>query len=114
NSPSDLDLLVEKYESHIIDAKIAASSPLPNSQTYIDPRIRELNNERNFVRKMFQRLRNPPLKTKLNQLNKRINKLNDKIENDSPAPCEQHFFRDLTLITATYGPQCLSSCHDWR
>ncbi|GBO23224.1 hypothetical protein AVEN_248957-1 [Araneus ventricosus] len=72
NSPNDLNLLVEKFETQIIDAKIAASNPVPNSQTYIDPRIRELNNERNFVRKMFQRLRNPALKTKLNQLNKRI------------------------------------------
>ncbi|GBM82442.1 RNA-directed DNA polymerase from mobile element jockey [Araneus ventricosus] len=83
NSPNDLNLLVEKFETQIIDAKIAASNPVSNSQTYIDPRIRELNNERNFVRKMFQRLRNPALKTKLNQLNKRINKLNDKIEDEN-------------------------------
>ncbi|GBN08905.1 RNA-directed DNA polymerase from mobile element jockey, partial [Araneus ventricosus] len=82
NSTTDLDLLVEKFETQILDARIAASNPIPNSQNYIDPRIRELNNERNFVRKMFQRLRNPALKTKLNQLNKRINKLNDKIENE--------------------------------
>ncbi|GBL70831.1 RNA-directed DNA polymerase from mobile element jockey [Araneus ventricosus] len=83
NSPNDLNLLVEKFETQIIDAKIAASNPVPNSQAYIDPMIRELNNERNFVRKMFQRPRNPALKTKLNQLNKRINKLNDKIEDDN-------------------------------
>ncbi|GBM42922.1 hypothetical protein AVEN_203901-1, partial [Araneus ventricosus] len=82
NSTTDLDLFVEKYETQILDARIAASNPIPNSQNYIDPRIRELNNERKFVRKMFQRLRNPALKTKLNQLNKRINKLNDKIENE--------------------------------
>ncbi|GBO39452.1 RNA-directed DNA polymerase from mobile element jockey [Araneus ventricosus] len=83
NSPAELDSLVDKFESQILDAKIAASSPITNLQTYIDPRIRELNNERNFVRKMFQRLTDPALKTKLNQLNKKITKLNDKIETES-------------------------------
>ncbi|GBO27382.1 hypothetical protein AVEN_57085-1 [Araneus ventricosus] len=83
NSPNDLENLVVKFETLITDAKSAASNPIPNSQTYIDPRIRELNNERNFVRKTFQRHRDPALKTKLNKLNKKINKLNDKIETDN-------------------------------
>ncbi|GBO13759.1 RNA-directed DNA polymerase from mobile element jockey [Araneus ventricosus] len=83
NSPSDLENLVEKFETIILDAKIAASNPIPNSQTYIDPRIRELNNERNFVRKSFQRNRDPVLRAILNKLNKKINKLNDKIETDN-------------------------------
>ncbi|GBO23086.1 RNA-directed DNA polymerase from mobile element jockey [Araneus ventricosus] len=83
NSTNDLENLVEKFETLILDAKSAASNPIPNSQTYIDPRIRELNNERNFVRKTFQRHRDPVLKAILNKLNKKINKLNDKIETDN-------------------------------
>ncbi|GBM88192.1 putative RNA-directed DNA polymerase from transposon BS, partial [Araneus ventricosus] len=83
NSTNDLENLVEKFETLILDAKIAASNPIPNSQTYIDPRIRELNNERNFVRKTFQRNRDPVLKAILNKLNKKIKKLNDKIETDN-------------------------------
>ncbi|GBM89085.1 hypothetical protein AVEN_224751-1, partial [Araneus ventricosus] len=83
NSTNDLENLVEKFETLILDAKSAASNPIPNSQTYIDPRIRELNNERNFVRKTFQRHRDPVLKAILNKLNKKIKKLNDKIETDN-------------------------------
>ncbi|GBL92493.1 hypothetical protein AVEN_246059-1, partial [Araneus ventricosus] len=96
NSPSDLENLVEKFETIIINAKIAASNPIHNSQTYIDPRIRELNNERNFVRKTFQRNRDPVLKAILNKLNKKINKLNDKIETDN-------YIKTLTDINTDDG-----------
>ncbi|GBM02682.1 hypothetical protein AVEN_258971-1 [Araneus ventricosus] len=53
---------MSKFESQIMLAKIAASKSVTADQTYIDPIIRNLNNERNQARKMFQRTRNPALK----------------------------------------------------
>ncbi|GBN05232.1 hypothetical protein AVEN_52846-1 [Araneus ventricosus] len=66
-----------------MDAKIAASKSVPAHQTYIDPTIRQLNNERNHARKMYQRTRNPEFNRLAGKLNKKIIKLNEKIENNS-------------------------------
>ncbi|GBO26347.1 RNA-directed DNA polymerase from mobile element jockey [Araneus ventricosus] len=82
-SPADIDSFVESYENAIMEAKIAASNPITNNQSYIDPRIRKLNNERNFARKMAQKYRTPVLRSIANNLNKQINTLNDKIENEN-------------------------------
>ncbi|GBO21206.1 RNA-directed DNA polymerase from mobile element jockey, partial [Araneus ventricosus] len=82
-SPADIDSFVECYENAIIEAKIAASNPIQSNQTYIDPRLRKLNNERNFARKMSQKYRIPALKSIANKFNKEIKKLNTKIENEN-------------------------------
>ncbi|GBM80715.1 RNA-directed DNA polymerase from mobile element jockey [Araneus ventricosus] len=82
-SPAVIDSFVESYENAIMEAKIAASNPITNNQSYIDPRIRKLNNERNFARRMAQKYRTPVLRSIANKLNKQINKLNDKIENEN-------------------------------
>ncbi|GBN92569.1 hypothetical protein AVEN_168141-1 [Araneus ventricosus] len=66
-----------------MNAKIAASKSVPSDQTYIDPTIRQLNNERNHAGKMFQRTRNPDFNRLAGKLNKKIIKLNEKIENNS-------------------------------
>ncbi|GBO27379.1 RNA-directed DNA polymerase from mobile element jockey, partial [Araneus ventricosus] len=82
-SPADIDFFVENYENAIIEAKIAASNPITSNQIYIDPRIRKLNSERSFARRMSQKYRIPALKSIANKLNKQTNKLNDKIENEN-------------------------------
>ncbi|GBN23506.1 hypothetical protein AVEN_152551-1 [Araneus ventricosus] len=59
NTPEQLDEAVFQFENLIMDAKIAASKSVPADQTYIDPTIRQLNNERNHARKMYQKTRKP-------------------------------------------------------
>ncbi|GBM84861.1 hypothetical protein AVEN_20889-1 [Araneus ventricosus] len=66
-----------------MDAKIAASNSVPADQTYIDPTIRQLNNERNNARKMYQKTRNPDFNRLAGKLKKKTTKLNEKIENNS-------------------------------
>ncbi|GBN93689.1 putative RNA-directed DNA polymerase from transposon X-element [Araneus ventricosus] len=83
NTPEQLDEAIFQFEKHIMDAKIAASKSVPADQTYIDPTIRQLNNERNHARKMYQRTRNPDFNRLAGKLNKKIIRLNEKIENNS-------------------------------
>ncbi|GBO10303.1 hypothetical protein AVEN_256603-1 [Araneus ventricosus] len=83
NTPEQLDEAVFQFENLIMDAKIAASKSVPADQTYIDPTIRQLNNERNHARKMYQKTRNPNFNRLAGKLNKKIIKLNEKIENNS-------------------------------
>ncbi|GBN11295.1 hypothetical protein AVEN_206205-1 [Araneus ventricosus] len=82
-NPDHLDNFVDNFENEILTAKIAASNPISQNQTYIDPRIRNIRKERNFTRKSFKITRDPSLKRKTNKLNKEITKLSEKIENDN-------------------------------
>ncbi|GBN33272.1 hypothetical protein AVEN_171108-1, partial [Araneus ventricosus] len=96
NTVEQFDSIVCRLEDEIINAKISTSHPVKENYIYHDSKLRELNSERNLARKMFQTYRDSVLKRKHNKLNKQINKLDQKIENDT-------FTNELLNINATDG-----------
>ncbi|GBN71387.1 hypothetical protein AVEN_149360-1 [Araneus ventricosus] len=75
-------MAVELHEKQITAAKISTSKPFVPKDMYVDPRLKELNKERNYARKISQTTRNPVFKSKLNKINKLISKLSEKVQNE--------------------------------
>ncbi|GBN26719.1 hypothetical protein AVEN_56154-1 [Araneus ventricosus] len=82
NTPDKIDDLATEIENQINHAKIMSSSPSKPNQILFNAELVKFNKERNIARKMVQNSRNPALKRKMNNLNKQIIKLSEKIESE--------------------------------